>query len=150
MNGLEFLPSLSFDGRRNVEDAVRQLDGTGQVILRVTQLPSNARLPNQGHIIKVGYKTVGDKPRQVWLQVSRVFGMDGGAHAEIERRLDGMRKFFEANGLTVNVQRSFNPSLRDIPPVETKPVMYKGSQALKDWADLHGETQSDFDPEPRE
>lgn len=154
MNGLEFLPSLSFDGRRHVEDAVRQFDGTGQVILRVMQLPSNSRMPNQGHVIKVGYKTVGnvDKPRQVWLQVSRVFGMDGGAHVEIERRLTGMTKFFEANGLTVSVQRSFNPSLRDIPPIEPKPVMYKGSQALKDWADLHGETQSDFDnvPEPRE
>lgn len=120
MNGLEFLPSLSFDGRRHVEDAVRQFDGTGQVILRVTQLPSNSRMPNQGHIIKVGYKTVGDKPRQVWLQVSRVLGMDGAAHIEIERRLAGMVKFFDANGVKADIQRSFNPSLRDIPPTETR------------------------------
>lgn len=152
MKGFEFLPALSATGRNHIEDVIRH--GTeGRVILRVMQLPSNSRVPNQGHVIKVGYHAVDDgKTRQVWLQVSRVFSMDGGAHAEIERRLDGMTKFFEANGVKADIQRSFNPSLRPIPPTEPKPVMYKGSQALKEWADLHGETQSDFDnvPEPRE
>ena len=110
MNGFEHLPTMTTIGRMEIGNAVLHSDDH-RVVLRAMQLPANSRQRNAGHIVKVGYRADNAGHRQVWLQVFRVRGMHRAARTEIEARLTALTKFFEANGVAVSIQRSFNPML---------------------------------------